>query len=313
MAKAEIQDIAELLYEVEGVKEGLDPDMLMESERLAAVLAAMGLHFPNFKGAGLEMLEIAEYDPHQHGRRDISVRHSTRSDKTFYVVEREAEIAQKIVVWRDSSPSTSFKSDKMKFSVRQTAEIMMFTLIDQMVHNQEHVTVLDGQQVFHVGHQVAGLASQLDGAAIMTGDMDELDVRVPRDTRMVMFGDFWELDKTETALQNFSERGLQGALVMVLDPQVIDMDIPENTELSGFEGEVSAGGQTKFEFNRSAQKAYWRSLKAHVAALEGMCLKYGFQLVLQRSDMPLENGLIEVLSEQHEAPQAKLPDFVLNA
>ena len=98
------------------------------------------------------------------------------------------------------------------------------------------------------------------------------------------------MDKDEflKGLDRLQGRNLRGYMVMVLDPQEINFDFKGITQFNGMEGE----GSQVLPKAEAMQQQYREKMMERIRWVEKQCRRKGFEFILQRSDQPLNSGLL---------------------
>lgn len=242
------------------------------------------------KGPGTEFWEARDYDPRVDDARRINARISGKQDKPM-VIEKQAEISQRIYIWRDPAASMDFASRDDLFTKKQVAEIMMLAFAKHLTKNEEVVGVIDQKGTYRGGKASDNIARNLD-VRIMTGETPILRSRPPKNSTAVLFSDFIndDYDKLGAQLKRMKSQGLSGHLVMVLDPQEIEFDYNGFVKFDGMKGELAE------EFGKAerAREQYRANFSVHIQNVRLLAKANGFNLILQRTDEPLEYGLMQL-------------------
>lgn len=242
------------------------------------------------KGPGMEFFEARDFDQNIDEVRRINAKLSAKMDKPM-VVEKQAEISQRIYMWRDPSESMQFASRDDLYTKKEIAEIMMLAFAKHLTKNEEVVGVLDKKGTYRGGKAAASIAKTLD-VRIITGDKPVLRSNPPQNSTAILFGDFIndDYDKLTKLLKRMKAQNLSGYMVMVLDPQEIDFDYKGFVKFEGLKGELSE----EFGEAERARKEYRENLAAHIHKVRELAKANGFKLILQRTDEPLHFGLMQL-------------------
>jgi len=264
--------------------------MRLEIEKISRGLSEFGPRKLRKRGVGMEFFESREFRPDVDDPRRINARLSARAGKPI-VIENEAEIRQHVYLWRDATGSMDYESDNVSYTKKQAAEIMLLSFAKHLSRNEEAVGILDRKGVFRGGSAADSLMGQLMDVAVIASDTPVLNRKFPRHSTVVLFSDFMTdsaaLRKNLEALNGVD---LKGYMVMVLDPQEIEFDFKGHIEFAGMEGE----GTERFKKAESMRDAYQEKMKAHMRDVQHLCEAKGFKFILQRTDKPLYEGLLEI-------------------
>lgn len=211
------------------------PPLLVAAEQVAATVA-QGVHGRRRVGVGETFWQFREYAP---GDRPQSIdwRQSAKSDRVF-VRESEWEAAQSLWIWRDASPSMTWRSTRDLPTKRARADLITLALSALAMRGGEHVTLLGA------GHRPASgraalnrLCEQIERGEGPPGDAPPV-VPVPRHSHVVIIGDLLApLDAIDRVVRRYAERGCRGFLLQILDPAEETLPYGGRVRFEGLEGE----------------------------------------------------------------------------
>ena len=254
------------------------PPLLARAYRLAdaVVLGEQGRRRPGQGDA------FWQYRPAQAGdpAHMIDWRRSARSDQHF-VQQKEWQAAQTVMLWADLSASMGFTSgDHASKGAR--AALLALALSVLLIRGGERVG-LCGLAPGRGQVQLARLAGALE-QGLEPGDGGEYAMpevaAIPAHARAVFLSDFFgDIDALARALAALADRGVIGALVMVLDP--VEEDFP-------FAGRTifeSMGRSLRFETRRAddLRQRYLARLDERKAALAALAAQSGWQFHVHHS------------------------------
>ncbi len=272
------------------------PALLADAQHLAASVL-LGVHGRKRAGTGDEFWQ---YRPAEAGDsyRAIDWRRSARSDGHF-LRQTEWQAAQAVMIGVDDSASMTYSGAKTRPSKLRRAQTLAMALAVIAVRGGERVGLT------HLAEPPRGGQAQLMrmAAALMDGvdrpEYGEPKPQVmPAGSRAVFFSDYLgEPDAIETVLGRSADRGVKGALVMVLDP---------DEEAFPFDGRTlfeSMSGAIRFETlkAKSLREEYLERLAARKDALRMMARRTGWQFHVHHTDSPAEPALLwlyQVLERQ---------------
>ncbi len=276
---------ASLRARSEGVAGAL-PGLLMSAERLAATIL-LGEHGRRRAGPGDAFWQ---YRPAQPGdpRRAIDWRQSARGDGHF-VRETEWQAAQSLMLWVDDAASMAFAADGRPSKLRR-AQTLALALAVLAVRAGERAGLAALPEPPRSGRaQLARIADAL----MEGGDVPDYGAPRPRvmpmGARAVFLSDF--LGPTEPvteALTAAADRGVQGVLVQVLDPE---------EEAFPYDGRTvfeSMAGAVRFETLKAGRLRgdYLERLAARRAALRDLAARTGWRFHLHHTDASPEAALL---------------------
>ena len=267
---------------------GALPGLLLHAERLAATVM-MGEHGRKRAGPGDAFWQ---YRPAQPGdaRRAIDWRQSARGDEHF-VRESEWQAAQTLMLWVDDAASMRFAGDGRPSKLRR-AQTLALALAVLAVRAGERTGLASLAEPPRSGRaQLARIAD-----ALMEGG-DAPDYGIPRPRVMPMgaraafLSDF--LGPTEAltdALTSAADRGVEGMLVQVLDP---------DEEAFPYDGRTvfeSMSGAIRFETLKAGRLRddYLSRLAARRDALRDLCARTGWRFVVHHTDASPEALLLSL-------------------
>lgn len=263
------------------------PPLLAQAEFLATTVM-LGEHGRRRSGQGDEFWQYRAAMPGD-SQRLIDWRRSGMSDHHF-VREREWQAAQSVSLWVDPSKSMSFSGEKNRETKSARAQLLALALAVLLLKAGERVG-LTGADV----PARPGRAQLLKLAAALENDMTPDDYGVPQTDgmvahgRAVFFSDFLgDLGRVDHALIQAADRGVRGALVMVLDPSEEDFPFNGRTIFESMTGglrhETQQAGDLRQKYlTRLAER------KDHLARLADQT---GWQMSVHHTGQPAQSGLL---------------------
>lgn len=227
-----------LRSEAEGLAAPI-PALLAQAEHLAATVI-LGEHGRRRAGMGDTFWQ---YRPAQayDAARSIDWRRSARSDAAF-VQDKEWQIAQSILLWVDQAASMRFRSDDELPTKSSAARTLALATAILLVRGGERIGLTGLRLPPKRGEmQIQQMAQILTEDAETDYGAPDAQGMLPH-SRAIFIGDFLgDIEPVETALLSAADRGVQGALLQILDPQ---------EEAFPFEGRTifeSVGGSLRHE------------------------------------------------------------------
>ncbi len=206
---------AALRHRAEGLAASLPP-LLAEAEHLAATVM-LGEHGRRRAGIGDEFWQYRSAHAGD-AQRLIDWRRSALSDQHF-VREREWQAAQSVALWVDSARSMEFSGSRDRAPKVDRARLLALSLSVLLVRAGERVGLTSAALPPRTGQmQLQRLAGRLcDTGATDYGAPDTSGL-APH-ARAVFLSDFLgDPAPVEAALTAAADRGVKGALMMLLDP-----------------------------------------------------------------------------------------------
>ncbi len=271
------------------------PPLLVAAERVASTVA-QGVHGRRRVGQGEAFWQFRHYDlgdqPHS-----IDWRQSAKSDMVF-VREMEWEAAQSVWIWRDTSASMAWTSDRNHQSKRERADLLTLALSVLLMRGGEHVALLgSGLRPSSSRATLTKIATLVDSAN-QSGDNLPPMAALPRSAQMVFISDFLTpLDDIDRALRYYGESGLHGTLLQVLDPAEESLPYDGRVRFDGLEQEPS----WLVSRVEAVRGDYARRLQAQRDGLREICRGLGWSFDFHRSDQPPQVALLRLYAALSQA------------
>jgi uncharacterized protein (DUF58 family) len=259
---------------------------LAEAEMLASTVM-LGEHGRRRAGLGDEFWQYRaahQGDP----ARMIDWRRSARSDAHF-VREREWQAAQSVTLWVDPSKSMAFSGAKGREAKGDRARLLALALAVLLLRGGERVGLAGLAQPRSGRAQIVRLAARLAGVA------DAGDYGVPEAEGMVSHGravflsDFMgDIAGVEGALARASDRGVKGALMMVLDPAEEEFPFDGRTIFE------SMGGTLAHETKKAGElrERYLMRLAERKDRLTALARAVGWHFTTHHTGAPAQSALL---------------------
>lgn len=262
------------------------PPLLVAAERVAATVA-QGVHGRRRTGQGETFWQFRRYQPGDPTTR-IDWRRSAKSDR-IYIRQTEWEAAQSVWLWRDASPSMDYRAAAARPTKRHTAEVLLLALASLLVRGGEHLSLLGDATPPSSGRATLERLAFVLGRAAADGAGLPAQLPLPRDARVVMFGDWLSpLDRIRAAIRGFSSRGVRGHLVQIIDPAEASLPFSGHVVFDGPEGE----GIVRFGEVASVRERYVAAFAAHQRGLQAVAQSMGWTLLIHSTDRPLPATLM---------------------
>jgi uncharacterized protein (DUF58 family) len=259
------------------------PALLAEAEHLAATVL-LGDHGRRRAGMGDEFWQYRPATGSDEART-IDWRRSARSDQHF-VREKEWQAAQSVQMWVDDAASMRFTGDRNRPTKGERARLLSLALAVLLVRGGERVGLFD-----FLLRPARGELQLMRLAEVLSRPEGSLDYGAPEargmlpQSRAVFVSDFLgDLGAIELQLGKAADRGVRGAMVMVLDPQ---------EELFPFDGRTifeSMAGTVSFETLKAGdlKARYLGRLAERKVRLQELARLTGWQVTVHHTgDAPL--------------------------
>ncbi|MCU0910688.1 MAG: DUF58 domain-containing protein [Rhodobacteraceae bacterium] len=267
------------------------PPLLAEAEHLAATVL-LGEHGRRRSGQGDEFWQYRPATASDEARA-IDWRRSGRSDAHF-VREKEWQAAQSVQLWVDGSASMGFSGGKDRPSKAERARLLALALGVLLIRGGERVGLFDDAvrpargeaQLVRIATVLSRQADGPDGS----GDYGAPEARgmLPH-SRAAFLSDFLgSPEAVETQLLKAADRGVRGAILMVLDPQEEEFPFDGRTIFE------SMGGTLRHETLKAGdlRARYLDRLAARKARLQDLARLTGWQASVHHTGAPALPALL---------------------
>jgi uncharacterized protein (DUF58 family) len=268
------------------------PPLLVAAERVASTVA-QGVHGRRRVGQGETFWQFRPYELGDTPQT-IDWRQTAKADRV-YVREMEWEAAQSLWLWRDTSGSMDWASDRGLETKRARADLLLLSLAVLAIRAGERVALAGSSRPPASSKAtLTRLALQLeraDGANAVLRDEEGLPPRqdLPRFGQVVWFGDFLQpLEAIEARVRYFAERGLRGHLLQILDPAEEGLPYDGRVRFEGLEGE-SPWLLSRVETVRGA---YLERLAQQRAGISDIARRSGWTAALHHTDSTPQAALL---------------------
>ena len=263
------------------------PPLLVAAERVAATVA-QGVHGRRRVGTGESFWQFRRYQAGD-AASVIDWRQSARTDRLF-VRQHEWEAAQSVWLWRDSSPSMQYRSRGAETTKADRATLLLLALAALLVRGGERIALLgDGRRPATGGAALARITDAVTVADRDPGQSLPPREALPRHAEVVLIGDFLSpVEDLEQLVRHFSERGISGHLLQVLDPAEEDLPFAGRAEFVGAEGEgTMVAGRVE-----ALRDSYDLRLRAQREALGRLGRNAHWSFTTHRTDRPPQVPLL---------------------
>ena len=275
---------SDIHHRAEELAAGLPP-LLVAAERVAATVS-QGVHGRRRVGQGETFWQFRRYQPGDEIGR-IDWRQSAKSMRVF-VRENEWEAAESVWLWCDGSPSMSFSSHLSRATKAERAQLLALALAVLLVRGGEHVALLGADRRPSTGRATLTRLSHGLGRDGTTASLPPL-VDLPRYAQIVVIGDLLApIEDIEAMVRHFTNRGVRGHLLQVLDPAEETLPFAGHTLFEGLEDEGTMLTRRAEELRR----AYVARLAAHRAAIADFARAARWRLGQHHTDRPAQEALM---------------------
>lgn len=262
------------------------PSLLAEADHLASTVL-LGEHGRRRAGLGDAFWQYRPAQPGDEARR-IDWRRSARSDQQF-VQDKEWQIAQSVMLWVDQAAAMRFTSSDALQTKAERARVLALATAILMLRGGERVGLTGFDLPPRAGEpQIMRLAAAFSEEEAQEYGAPEARGMAPH-SRALFISDFLgDPAPVEAALTKAADRGVKGALLMVLDPQ---------EEAFPFNGRTifeSMGGGLRHETLRAddLKDRYLDRLAARKDAMTALARSTGWQFHCHHTDTPAQAALL---------------------
>ena len=247
------------------------PSLLVKANNIANTVWE-GAHNRNRSGIGDNFWQFRKYsygDP----AHLIDWKKSAKSNNTF-VQEKELSTLQNIVIWRDTSKSMSFSSNKNIDTKAYRSDLLTLALTIIFSKSGENI-VLNGlnSKLMHGKEAINFISSQMSEKIkdifISKPNVNE----IKNNSEVILISDF-----------------LNGNIIQILDPAEITFPYKGRINFSGLEKEESILiGKAE-----SLRISYKKLITAHCNKIKKMALAYSWKYYLDTTDVAAETSLLKI-------------------
>lgn len=285
--------LTDVLHGAEALAATLPP-LLVAAERVAATVS-QGLHGRRRVGPGESFWQFRRYHPGDAIQR-IDWRKSAKSQHV-YIRQTEWEAAQSVWLWRDGSPSMSYRSARGLPSKKDQAEILLLALASLLARGGEHLALLGRGDAPAPGRAaLRRIAGTLRGDHAKTGSLPARE-SLPRYSRMVVVGDLLSpLPDIQRTLAAYAAQGVRGHLLQILDPAEETLPFSGRVRFEGMEGD----GDMLIGRVEDVRAGYRAMMATHKQAVADIARAVGWSHAVHHTSQPPQTALLAlylVLSE----------------
>jgi len=261
-----------------------------------------GLHRSPYHGFSVEFTEYRQYTPGDDPRY-LDWRVFARSDR-YFIKKFEDETNLRCHLLIDRSRSMNYGTvgyTKERFAATMAATLAYFLhqqgdAVGLLTFDEAVRDYLPARHRFtHLRQLMLTLEKPAEGKdTSLVAPLDRIMSLVRKRGLLIYISDFLApLDRLERALMGLAAGGHQIAIVQLLDPAELTLQLDQAAMY-----EDAETGRTLYIDPAMARKGYMNRLEEHCAALQKICQKLGIGHQRLSTDQPLEPVLFEFLQEQ---------------
>ncbi|NNK65184.1 MAG: DUF58 domain-containing protein [Rhodobacteraceae bacterium] len=263
------------------------PPLMAAADHLASTVL-LGEHGRRRAGMGDEFWQYRPAQPGDEARM-VDWRRSGRSDVHF-VREKEWQAAQSVAIWADPGQSMRFSSNSNLPTKLLAARVLALATAVLLIRGGERVGLADMSLPPRSGELQLLRLAEILGNPGEAADYGAPEIKgLPAHARALFLSDFLgDLAPVTNALTRAADRGVEGAIVQILDPQ---------EEAFPFEGRTifdSVGGTLSHETRkaRDLRDRYLDRLAERKAELADLARVTGWQYDCHHTDRSASAALM---------------------
>ena len=262
------------------------PPLLARADHLAGTVL-LGEHGRRRAGMGDDFWQYRPVMPGD-ALRDIDWRRSGRSDAQF-VRQREWQIAQSVMIWADDAASMQFTSDDNLPQKADRARLLALSIAILLNRAGERVGLTGHPLPPRRGNvQIARLAEALTRTGGKDYGSPDLRGLLPQGRALFLSDFMGDIDAVRAALTRAADRGVQGAILHILDPA---------EEAFPYRGRTifeSVGGTLAHETLKASdlRDRYLERLAARKDELQSLCGLTGWHYGLHHTSDSAQSALL---------------------
>jgi uncharacterized protein (DUF58 family) len=239
-----------------------------------------GLHNRNKDGVGSNFWQFRKYE-YGDPAHLIDWKKTAKSNETF-IQEKELETLQNFVLWRDTSNSMNFSSNKKFETKSRRADLFTLTLAiilsksgENVVLNGFNSKLLNGREAInYISNQIT---KKIEDEFLSKPNLNE----IKNNSNVILLGDFlFDLNKTEEIIKKLSARGINGNIIHIADPAEKSFPYSGRINFNGLEKEQSV----LIGRAQSVRKDYKKAMSSHFKKIEKLAVSYSWKYYLDTSD-----------------------------
>ena len=277
------------------------PNLLIKANNIANTVWE-GMHNRNKAGVGDSFWQFRKYE-YGDPAHLIDWKKSAKSYDTF-VKEKELNTLQDIVIWRDTSKSMNFSSNKQIEPKIYRANLLTLALTIIFSKSGENI-VLNGfnSKLSHGKEVINFIANQITNkikeSFLSRPNIDE----IKNNSDVILISDFLnDIKYTKEIIRKLSSRGINGNIIQVLDPAEKTFPFKGRINFNGLEEEESIliGNAEAIRNN------YKKAITAHCNKVKKLALSYSWKYYMDITDNSPESSLLNICNTLSNYNNVKL-------
>ena len=277
------------------------PNLLIKANNIANTVWE-GMHNRNKAGVGDSFWQFRKYE-YGDPAHLIDWKKSAKSYDTF-VKEKELYTLQDIVIWRDTSKSMNFSSNKQIEPKIYRANLLTLALTIIFSKSGENIVLNGFNSKLSHGNKVINfianqITSKIKESFLSRPNIDE----IKNNSDVILISDFLnDIKDTEEIIRKLSSRGINGNIIHVLDPAEKTFPFKGRINFNGLEEEESIliGNAESIKNN------YKKAITAHCNKVKKLALSYSWKYYMDITDNSPESSLLNICNTLSNYNNVKL-------
>ena len=260
------------------------PNINLRANKIAESIWT-GLHSRKKVGPGESFWQFRKYE-HGDPAQLIDWRRTAKTNEIF-IQERELETVQNIVLWRDTSDSMNFTSDKNIDKKIERANLIIITLSIILAKSGENISLNGHKQKPLRGKSATDFISEEILKNVKNSYKEIPDIsEIKNNSHVVFIGDFLlPISKLEESFKMLSNKNIHANFVHILDPSEHTLPYKGRVNFNSLEDDTSILiGNVE-----SVKKDFISNIESHYKNLKDLILSYSWQYLSHTtSNLPEE-------------------------
>ena len=277
------------------------PNLLIKANNIANTVWE-GMHNRNKAGVGDSFWQFRKYE-YGDPAHLIDWKKSAKSYDTF-VKEKELNTLQDIVIWRDTSKSMNFSSNKQIEPKIYRANLLTLALTIIFSKSGENIVLNGFNSKLSHGNKVINfianqITSKIKESFLSRPNIDE----IKNNSDVILISDFLnDIKYTEEIIRKLSSRGINGNIIQVLDPAEKTFPFKGRINFNGLEEEESIliGNAESIKNN------YKKAITTHCNKVKKLALSYSWKYYMDTTDNSPESSLLNICNTLSNYNNVKL-------
>ena len=265
------------------------PDLAIKANKLANTVWE-GIHNRNKAGIGENFWQFKKYE-YGDPIHLIDWKKSAKSSNVF-IQEQELSTVQNINIWRDSSKSMNYSSNKNIDSKLYVANLIALTLSIIFLKKSEKVNLNGLNNKNSNNEETISLMTDYITNSISSNDQTSPNIEeISNGSTSILIGDFlYNIEITEKIIKNLSNRNINGFIIHVMDPAEEKFPFTGRINFKGVEGEdpYLIGNA------ESIKQEYINKFKEHSNSIKTISESYGWNYFIHVTNQELVNLIIKI-------------------